>query len=143
MSSGLVAPLTPDDLQLLELLRLFTENNGLTEFGKDYIPPRYTDPNYVPPHIGHGLLVMGTVLLVVTCLVVAGRYYARLFIAGGVGADDITIGIATVSSMSNECRRVDPLGNVLTRKPQALFIGSSSMYCFGNYKILPSSIRRW
>lgn len=94
-----MAPLSPEDLQLLELLRVFTANNGLTEFGKDYIPPRYLDPNYIPPHIGHGLLVVSTVLLVVTCLVVAGRYYARLFIAGGVGGDDITIGIATVSSV--------------------------------------------
>lgn len=94
-----MAPLSPEDLQLLEMLRVFTANNGLTEFGKDYVPLRYTDPNYIPPHIGHGLLVISTVLLVVTCLVVAGRYYARLFIAGGVGADDITIGVATVRSV--------------------------------------------
>lgn len=97
MSSSLVAPLSADQIELLRLLKVFTENNGLTEFGVGYIPPKYIDPNYVGPHIGHGLMITSIVLLAVTCLVVAGRYYARLFIAGGVGGDDITIGIATVS----------------------------------------------
>lgn len=97
MSSSVVAPLSADQIELLRLLKVFTENNGLTEFGVNYIPPKYIDPNYVAPHIGHSLMVTSIVLLVVTCFVVAGRYYARLFIAGGVGGDDITIGIATVS----------------------------------------------
>lgn len=112
MSSGLVRPISPDDLQLLQLLKVFTEKNGLTEFGRDYIPPKYTDPNYVPAHLGHGLMVTSAVLLVITCFVVAGRYYARLFIAGGVGWDDFTIGIATVSPTSNTV--VGLLGDLLT-----------------------------
>lgn len=98
-------PLSADQLELLRLLKVFTDNNKLTEYPENYIPPKYIDPNYVAPHIGHGLMVTSIVLLVVTCLVVVGRYYARLFIAGGVGGDDITIGIATVRQEPDLCVR--------------------------------------
>lgn len=98
MSSDLANAVSPEDIQLLQILKELTKHNGLTEFGDDYLPPKYTDPNYVAPHSGHSLFISSIVLLVITCVVVAGRYYARVFLAGGLGGDDISIGIATVSS---------------------------------------------
>lgn len=97
MSSDLASSLSTEDLQLLQVLRNLAEKNGITEFGNDYLPPKYTDPNYVAPHAGHSLFVANIVLVVITCIIVTGRYYARIFVAGGLGGDDIAIGIATVS----------------------------------------------
>ncbi|KAF8241724.1 hypothetical protein K440DRAFT_608226 [Wilcoxina mikolae CBS 423.85] len=58
------------------------------------IPPNVHSGNYVRPDRGRVLLITNLVLAGVTLLVVLARFYTRLFVAGSVGGDDITIGVA-------------------------------------------------
>lgn len=99
--SEIIASIPLEDRELLGLLKNLTRHNGLTEFGDNFIPPKYLDPNYVAPNSGRTLFVANLVLLAITCVVVGLRYYARVFIAGGLGADDVAIGISTVSLILN------------------------------------------
>jgi hypothetical protein len=61
------------------------------------IPPDVSDADYVHPNDGYILLIANLVLAIISSLVVATRFYTRIFVAGNIGGDDITIGIALVA----------------------------------------------
>lgn len=85
-----------DDRILLTALNTLAEHNGLTEFGPGFLPPKFTVPNYIPPRAGTTFLITNIVLLLVTCFIMAGRFYTKFFVIGGLGWDDVAIDIAMV-----------------------------------------------
>lgn len=96
MSVNTSASISTDDRILLAALKSLAKHNGLTEFGPGFVPPKYGDPNYTAPRAGTTFLVTNIVLLLVTCFVMAGRFYTKLFVIGGLGGDDVAIAVAMV-----------------------------------------------
>lgn len=85
-----------DDRILLTALNTLAEHNGLAEFGPGFLPPKFTVPDYIPPKAGTTFLITNIVLLLVTCFMMAGRFYTKFYVIGGLGGDDVAIGIAMV-----------------------------------------------
>ncbi|KAI5847041.1 hypothetical protein DFP73DRAFT_543950 [Morchella snyderi] len=106
-NTQILPSITAEDWMNLGSIKHLAAENNLKGFNQDFIPPRFTDPNYVMPDKGNVLFVLNIVMVSIVFVVVALRYYARVFIAGGLGADDVAIGFAVLS-----------------------FIGSCSLYCF-------------
>lgn len=73
----------------------FMSENGNHEFGLNFLPPAFCDPeNYHPPDKGKALLIFGIVTTGIALLVVLGRFATRRFVAGRIGWDDWTIALA-------------------------------------------------
>lgn len=93
MTADLIHIIPLDDRLLFAELEGLARHNGLHEFGNDFVPPKYTNPNYIAPHSGQTLLVTNAVLLFVACFIMAGRIYTKLAVTGGIGGDDIEIAV--------------------------------------------------
>lgn len=95
-NTQILPSITAEDWMNLKSIKHLAAENNLKGFNQDFIPPRFTDPNYVMPDKGNTLFVLNIVMVSVVFVVVGLRYYARVFIAGGLGADDVAIGLAVV-----------------------------------------------
>lgn len=86
-----------ESLQLISALRALAERNGIQYFtDPGWLPPAYTESNYVAPDLGPVLFICNLLFMAITFLVVLVRFYTRVGIAGGLGGDDYMIGISTV-----------------------------------------------
>lgn len=104
-----------DDFARYKALEAIAQRNNLSFQG--VVPPNRGSPNYVRPDSGSAFIAVNVVLAAAALLTVLLRFYARLYVAGSVGTDDITIGIA-----------------------MAIVSGSTALNCWGTYS-LPSSLQ--
>ena len=55
----------------------------LKTFGKDFVPPGFTDPNYVPPNRGRAVVIFGMTTLALASIVVLVRMCTKSLRAAG------------------------------------------------------------
>jgi hypothetical protein len=87
------------DLANLLLLEQLAES--YPDYPKNFIPPAYLDPNYVPPSEGFRVTIVCSVSMALALIVVGARLTARRVKVGDrVGADDWAIILATIVVMA-------------------------------------------
>jgi hypothetical protein len=82
------------------LLKLLVIGAQFPDWNSSFVPPGLTDPKYVPPYNGEGVLPLSIFLLVVTVIVVSLRLFARGYLRTSTwGWDDWFIIPATVCAV--------------------------------------------
>ncbi|KAA8902684.1 hypothetical protein FN846DRAFT_74884 [Sphaerosporella brunnea] len=82
--------------ELLLALRDIATVNGISLTDGVAVPNHTASAEYLHPNHGSTLFVANVALAAATLLVVLARFWTRIFVAGGVGADDVTIGAAMI-----------------------------------------------
>ncbi|TGZ81843.1 hypothetical protein EX30DRAFT_395233 [Ascodesmis nigricans] len=98
-----------ESLNLLRALEEVSQKNGITEtLDGGFIPPNARYEDYVHPDRGPALFITSIVLTAVALLVVLTRLWTRAKVVGGLGRDDVVMGVAV-----------------------CFIIGSTVMQCYG------------
>jgi hypothetical protein len=82
--------------KLLLALQSVADANGISLTDGVVVPEHVDNADYLHPNYGPALFAANLVLAAVTVVVVLARVWARIFVAGGIGDDDVMTGAAMV-----------------------------------------------